>query len=101
MPSIMDEASKRVLDEFAEYLKENPRIRITIEGHTDNVGNAHSNLVLSKDRAFEVFGYLQKVGVEPTRMKFEGFGQTRPIAPNDSAENRALNRRTEFRINRL
>lgn len=99
--SQIDEASKRVLDDFAEYLKENPRVQIVIEGHTDNVGNAHSNLILSKDRAFEVFGYLQDVGVDPRRMKFEGFGQTRPVAPNDSEENRALNRRTEFRITRL
>ena len=99
--SDIDEASKRVLDEFADYLKENPRMRILIEGHTDNIGDAYANLVLSKDRAFEVFGYLQRVGVDPSRMRFEGYGQTRPVAPNDSEKNRALNRRTEFKITRM
>ncbi|MFN2429173.1 MAG: OmpA family protein [Cryomorphaceae bacterium] len=94
------EASKRVLDEFSDYLKDNPGLAIEIGGHTDDIGDAKSNLVLSADRAFEVFGYLQESGVDPTRMKFKGYGETRPVVPNDSAENRKKNRRTEFTISK-
>lgn len=96
--SRLDGASRKVLDEFADYLKENPKLRIEIGGHTDNVGDAYLNLVLSTDRAFEVFGYLQEMGVHHNRMSFKGYGDTVPVAPNDTPENRAKNRRTEFKI---
>ena len=96
--SEIDEASKSVLDEFADYLKENPSFDVVIAGHTDDVGNERENLVLSTDRAFEVFGYLQDRGVEPRRLSFEGYGEARPLVANTSPENRALNRRTEFKI---
>jgi outer membrane protein OmpA-like peptidoglycan-associated protein len=98
--SDIDESSKRVLDEFADYLKEHPSFHIEIGGHTDNVGDPEKNLVLSTDRAFEVFGYMQEHGVSAERMTFKGYGQTKPVAPNDTPENRAKNRRTEFTISR-
>lgn len=99
--SELNEESKRVLDEFADYLNENRTLKIEVGGHTDNVGDPTRNMVLSTDRAFEVFGYLQAAGVEGNRMNFKGYGETTPVAPNDSEVNRAKNRRTEFKITRL
>jgi outer membrane protein OmpA-like peptidoglycan-associated protein len=96
--SEIDEASKSVLEEFADYLKENENYHVEIFGHTDDVGDAEANLVLSTDRAFEVFGFLQDQRVEPDRMKFKGFGESKPLVPNQSEENRSINRRTEFKI---
>lgn len=99
--SELNEESKRVLEEFAEYLNENKSLQIEIGGHTDNIGDPEKNMVLSTDRAFEVFGFLQANGVDGKRMKFKGYGQTKPAVPNTSDENRAKNRRTEFKITRL
>ena len=99
--SELNEESKRVLEEFADYLNENKTLRIEIGGHTDNVGDANKNLILSTDRAFEVFGFLQTKGVDGNRMAFKGYGQSMPSVPNTSEENRATNRRTEFKITRL
>ncbi len=96
--SRLDAASRKVLDEFANYLKENPSLKVEIGGHTDAVGDPYKNLVLSTDRAFEVFGYLQDTGIYHNRMSFKGYGDTVPLAPNDSEANRAKNRRTEFKI---
>lgn len=98
--SELNEESKRVLDEFADYLSENASLKIEIGGHTDNVGDPKKNMVLSTDRAFEVFGYLQTAGVNGERMKFKGYGETDPVAPNTNDANRAKNRRTEFKITR-
>lgn len=96
--SDIDESSKQVLLAFAEYLNEHPSLVIEVGGHTDDVGDPQDNMALSTDRAFEVFGYLQDAGVESTRMSFKGYGQTEPVVANTSKENRALNRRTEFKI---
>ncbi len=96
--SEIDEASKSVLAEFADYLEENPNYRVEIYGHTDDVGDAEANLVLSTDRAFEVFGFLQEAGVNPDKMDFKGFGESKPLVPNNSDADRAINRRTEFKI---
>ncbi|MBL4651505.1 MAG: OmpA family protein [Flavobacteriales bacterium] len=90
--------SKSMLDEFAKYLKEHPNLVIAIYGHTDNNGESESNLHLSTDRAFSVLSYLQEDGITKERMSFKGFGETKPVAPNNTAENRAKNRRTEFMI---
>lgn len=96
--SEIDEASKSVLNEFAEYLKEKPTYHVDIFGHTDDVGDANDNLILSTDRAFEVFGFLQESGVNPDKMDFKGFGESKPMVPNNSERERAINRRTEFKI---
>lgn len=94
----LDEVSQGILDEFVEYINGYPRLQIEIGGHTDNVGDSKQNLVLSADRAFEVFGYLQDEGVDPQRMRFKGYGDSTPLVPNISEENRAKNRRTEFKV---
>lgn len=91
-------ASEYILDELITFLKENPTIRIRIEGHTDNVGQLADNMALSNDRAFTVMQYLQGKGIAPARLSFKGLGPTKPVASNDTPEGRARNRRTEFVI---
>jgi outer membrane protein OmpA-like peptidoglycan-associated protein len=90
--------SKFVLDDFIEYLNENPNLKIAINGHTDNMGNDKDNLSLSHDRAFTVYDYLLSKGINKTRLDFHGYGKTKPIVTNDTEEGRARNRRTEFLI---
>jgi outer membrane protein OmpA-like peptidoglycan-associated protein len=72
--------------------------RLRIEGHTDNQGDANANLTLSKERARAVADYLIHAGLEPSRLETEGFGDTRPIAPNLTPKGRELNRRMDFLI---
>lgn len=90
--------SKFVLKQFAQFLKENPTIKITIQGHTDNEGDANKNLQLSQKRAEGVKNYLTSLGIKQDRMKAKGFGETQPKAPNTSENNKAQNRRTDFVI---
>ncbi|MBI4946517.1 MAG: OmpA family protein [Bacteroidetes bacterium] len=97
--SDLKEESKFVLDEFVEYMKENPTIKIDIYGHTDDLGNDQDNQNLSADRAFTVFEYLRNHGVDKEQIvNHKGFGETKPVASNDTEEGRAKNRRTEFMI---
>ncbi len=97
----IDRASKIILDQFAVYLLENPRISIEIRGHTDDVGSDSDNLALSMDRAFEVKGYLEGLGVPGKRIKAQGFGESKPVADNSTAAGRTQNRRTEFVVNAM
>ncbi len=90
--------SKSTLDAFAAYLRDNPEIKISIEGHTDNLGDEQANLALSTERAFSVMAYLQAHGVYKGRMQFKGWGSAKPIASNTTSSGRAKNRRTEFVI---
>ncbi|MBK8497313.1 MAG: OmpA family protein [Flavobacteriales bacterium] len=91
-------SSEFILDELITFLKENPTVKIRIEGHTDNVGRLEDNMALSNDRAFTVMGYLQEKGIASGRLSFKGLGPTKPIKSNDTPEGRAENRRTEFVI---
>jgi outer membrane protein OmpA-like peptidoglycan-associated protein len=86
------------LESFANYLIENPKIRIEIQGHTDNVGNANDNEALSTNRAYSVKAALEEFGVKAARIEAKGFGASRPIADNKTESGRAKNRRTEFMI---
>lgn len=96
--SDLNKKSKFILDNFAQFLKENPTIKISINGHTDNEGNAADNMTLSQDRADAVKTYLASKGISKDRLKSKGFGQTQPKVPNTSAANKAQNRRTDFVI---
>lgn len=96
--SEISERSKVILDDFAEYLLQDSKVKIAIHGHTDNVGAAGENLALSTDRAFSVRTYLESKGVASSRMLFKGFGGQKPIASNANENGRAKNRRTEFVI---
>jgi outer membrane protein OmpA-like peptidoglycan-associated protein len=91
-------ASRYILDELIDFLKENPTVRIEVQGHTDNVGDLQSNMVLSRDRAFTVVAYLEQHGIDAGRLVGKGYGPTMPIASNDTPQGRAENRRTAFVI---
>lgn len=86
------------LNDLVLFLKSNPTKRIRIEGHTDNQGDSQLNKRLSLDRAFSVREYLVSRGISSKRIEFKGMGDTKPIAPNDSEENRKKNRRVEYVI---
>lgn len=86
-----------VLDQVVEYLMANPGIRMEIQGHTDSRGTAEFNLKLSEKRADAVRAYLVGKGVPAEQLDTRGLGLTKPVAPNDTDENRARNRRVEFR----
>jgi outer membrane protein OmpA-like peptidoglycan-associated protein len=85
------------LDEVAKILLNNAMLRIEIQGHTDNSGSASSNKRLSDKRAQSVAQYLIKQGVGPDRLQWVGYGQTRPIASNNTADGRKQNRRVELK----
>ena len=87
-----------VLDRAATFLAANPAIRVAIEGHTDSEGDEATNLTLSVERAEAVRDYLVEQGIASDRLETEGFGETQPIASNDTEEGRAQNRRIEFRL---
>ncbi len=90
--------SQIMLDNFAEYLHENPSLEIRIEGHTDSIANDNFNMRLSKKRAQKVYKYLIKKGIKRSRLSFKGYGETKPQATNKTEKGRAKNRRTEFVI---
>ncbi|MCB9205176.1 MAG: OmpA family protein [Flavobacteriales bacterium] len=94
----LDRESINMMNEFADYLKKNPKMKVAIHGHTDNVGSPSDNLKLSENRAKAVYDILVKAGVSPSRLSFKGFGETKPIGSNATSEGRAENRRTEFVI---
>lgn len=85
------------LDELAEYLKKSPTKKLRIVGHTDSAGSDEFNLTLSQKRADAVKTYLLQKGVPATSIiESIGMGETMPIASNDTAEGREMNRRVEF-----
>lgn len=86
------------LKELAKILLLKETMRIEIAGHTDNVGNDHNNQLLSLHRAEAVVQFLIQQGISPERLVAKGYGETTPIASNDSPEGRQENRRTEARI---
>ena len=90
--------SQTELDKLVILLTENPTLRIEISGHTDNVGKAEANLLLSDNRAQSVVEYLISKKIDPKRLTHKGYGLTKPIADNSTEEGRAQNRRTEMRV---
>ncbi|HKR07009.1 MAG TPA: OmpA family protein [Bacteroidia bacterium] len=86
------------LNKLISFLKLNPKAAIEVSGHTDNVGDVKSNQTLSEKRAKSVYDFLVKGGIDPVRLTFKGYGETKPIAPNETEDGRSLNRRTEFAI---
>ena len=90
--------SQTELNKVVQLLNDNPLLKIEITGHTDNVGNPADNLKLSMDRAKSVVKYLIANGIASNRLMFNGFGETKPIAPNSTEETRAQNRRTELKV---
>ncbi len=87
-----------ILDRVVRILKENPGIKMEIAGHTDSRGSAKSNQILSEKRAKSVKEYLVQKGISPDRLQTVGYGETKPIASNNTKEGRRKNRRVEFRV---
>ncbi|CAH0533310.1 Peptidoglycan-associated lipoprotein [Vibrio stylophorae] len=95
--AVLKSSSKDELGQLADVLNQYPELNIDIIGHTDNVGNAKSNLTLSRQRADAVKKYLVKThGIDGDRLNTMGRGQTKPIASNGSKEGKAHNRRVEI-----
>jgi outer membrane protein OmpA-like peptidoglycan-associated protein len=86
------------LNKLVELLKNNPKLKIEISGHTDNQGSKTHNQELSQNRAKAVYDYLAANGIATTRLTYKGYGDTQPIDTNDTDQGRANNRRTEFKV---
>lgn len=86
------------LDRLAGLMTQNSKMQIELGGHTDNVGSDEANLKLSGDRAKVVADYLVSLGIKNERITFRGYGETKPLATNDTEEGKQLNRRVEFTI---
>jgi outer membrane protein OmpA-like peptidoglycan-associated protein len=94
--SDIQQESLPIVDQIFELMKSDATIKISIEGHTDNVGDAASNKKLSNDRAKAVMDALIAKGIDKIRMSFVGWGQEKPVADNRSEEGRVQNRRVEI-----
>jgi outer membrane protein OmpA-like peptidoglycan-associated protein len=90
--------SEPELRKLTQFLKNNQQLDVEIQGHTDNTGRPDRNLVLSELRAKSVVEYLVLNGIASSRLQFKGFGETRPVAENETEEGRLLNRRTTIKI---
>ncbi|MEO5348661.1 MAG: OmpA family protein [Magnetococcus sp. YQC-3] len=90
--------SKSSLQETATVLKQNPEVKVEIQGHTDNIGTPAYNQKLSQRRANAVMKSLVKKGIKKQRMTAKGYGLEKPIASNATKEGRAENRRVELRV---
>ena len=86
----------RILDDAVSKLMQNGNVRVTIEGHTDNVGTSEYNLALGERRANSVRDYLVNRGITNTRLRTVSYGEDRPIADNNTAQGRAQNRRAHL-----
>jgi outer membrane protein OmpA-like peptidoglycan-associated protein len=93
--------SSAILEEIADVLSTHPEIKsIEVQGHTDNQGSAPYNLKLSESRAQAVVDSLVKLGVDPLRLQAKGYGDTKPLMPNNNEANRAKNRRVQLMVNK-
>lgn len=97
----LSEKSKFILKVFSDFLKENPTIKLTIQGHTDDQGDDAANLILSDNRAKAVKDYLISCKIDAARLNAKGYGETTPKVPNTTPENKAKNRRTDFVLEKL
>jgi OmpA-OmpF porin, OOP family len=94
--SVIKPESQSIVDQIAEMLKTDASIKISIEGHTDNVGTAAANQTLSQNRAKAVMDAIIAKGIDKTRLSSKGWGQNKPVADNGTEEGKAWNRRVEI-----
>lgn len=94
----LKDESKAELEKLISFLNTNPKVKIEIGGHTDNVGDDKSNQVLSEKRALAVTEYLVAHGINKDKLTYKGYGESKPVASNETEEGRAQNRRTAFTI---
>lgn len=92
--------SYEALNLLYKFMTINPDVRVELNAHTDNVGSESFNMHLSQERANSVVQYLIGKGINPDNLIPQGFGETQPVAPNDTEEGRALNRRVEFKVSK-
>lgn len=90
--------SRMELDQMVQTMKEYPTMRVELGGHTDSEGTEASNRKLSQDRSNSVRAYLVEKGIDPGRVQSVGYGESKPVAANDTPEGRQANRRVEFTI---
>ena len=95
---LLTEKSKYILNGFSAYLLKNSNLKISINGHTDDLGDDEKNRQLSQNRSDAVKNYLILKGIEADRLKARGFGESKPKFPNVNELNRSKNRRTEFEV---
>jgi outer membrane protein OmpA-like peptidoglycan-associated protein len=94
--AVLREDGKPAVDEIARLLRGTPALKVSVEGHTDNSGDAARNRRLSEERARAVVAALIAAGIEPARLSAAGFGADKPLADNASEDGRARNRRVEL-----
>ena len=92
------ESSYSELDKVVRLLEDNPGLRIELAAHTDDHGSDKYNNALSQKRGEAARKYLLKHGISEERVNAIGYGKKQPLVPNDSDENRAINRRVEFKV---
>lgn len=95
---VLQEESYHELERLRRFMEDNPDVHVEIRGHTDSTGNFDYNMELSENRARSVYNYLTAQGISPGRLSYKGFADTIPLDTNETAEGRARNRRTEFRV---
>ncbi len=98
---VITRESYQYLNSIADLMSRYYNYKLVISGHTDSTGPADTNLFLSRNRAQACYEYLQSRGVDASRMDYEGFGETQPIADNKTLRGRKLNRRVEFVMERI
>jgi len=96
--AIIKQGYDKDIDDLVQVMKDNPDLKVVIEGHTDNVGTAEFNKELSQKRADAVKQYMVEKGIDANRITAKGFGFDRPIASNDTEEGRQKNRRVEAAV---
>ena len=96
--SVIKEVAKGPLNKVVAWLQENPEVKVEISGHTDSKGSDEYNQRLSEARAKAVYEYFIAQGVDKFRLAYAGYGESRPIATNDTEEGRQQNRRVELNI---
>ena len=94
--SVIKSESKPIIEQIVQMMKSNPDLKISVEGHTDNMGNPKSNKTLSEARAKAVIAAIVAEGIDAKRLSGVGHGQDKPIADNKTEEGRAKNRRVEL-----
>lgn len=90
--------SRDQLEKLYRTLRANPKLKIEIAGHTDNVGDARLNRYLSENRAKVIYTYLLRKDIASARLRHRGYGSQKPVVPNDTEDQKSLNRRVEFLV---
>jgi len=96
--AVLRSESFDALDQVFRFLENNPTMKLEISGHTDNTGTLRINQRLSRERAKAVVDYLTGRGISQEMLLYEGYADSQPVAPNDTAEGRERNRRVEFKV---